>query len=442
MNAVIIAVLVMLVLSLLRVNVVFALLIGALAGGLSGGLSFTDTLTSYTDGLGAGATIALSYAMLGGFAVAISRTGIPELLVAGVLKLVNKEGEATRENLAKALIIFALFAMAIFSQNLIPIHIAFIPLLVPPILHILNELRIDRRLIASVLTFGLTAPYILLPYGFGLIFHEILATQMELAGMPIDMADIPKAMALPVAGLFLGLVVAVFISYRKPRDYRTVEAATTIEETPKRTASVKDIIVTVIALIAALFAQIQSDSMIIGALAGILILYVFGAMKWKEADDVLTAGMRMMAFIGFVMISANGFASVIQATGAIDSLVENAASIFGDNKGLAALAMLIVGLFVTMGIGSSFSTIPIIAAIFVPLSVEFGFSTLAIIALIGTAGALGDAGSPASDSTLGPTAGLNVDGQHNHIWDTVVPTFIHYNIPLVLFGWIAVMFLG
>lgn len=442
MNAVIIAVLVMLILSLLRVNVVFALLIGALAGGLSGGLSFTETLTSYTDGLGAGATIALSYAMLGGFAVAISRTGIPELLVAGVLKLVNKDGEATRENLAKALIIFALFAMAIFSQNLIPIHIAFIPLLVPPILHILNELRIDRRLIASVLTFGLTAPYILLPYGFGLIFHEILATQMELAGMPIDMADIPKAMALPVAGLFLGLIIAVFVSYRKPRDYRAVEAATIIEETPKRTASVKDIIVTVIALIAALFAQIQSDSMIIGALAGILILYVFGAMKWKEADDVLTAGMRMMAFIGFVMISANGFASVIQATGAIDTLVENAANIFGDNKGLAALAMLIVGLFVTMGIGSSFSTIPIIAAIFVPLSVEFGFSTLAIIALIGTAGALGDAGSPASDSTLGPTAGLNVDGQHNHIWDTVVPTFIHYNIPLVLFGWIAVMFLS
>src|SRR5690606_5452256 len=101
-----------------------------------------------------------------------------------------------------------------------------------------------------------------------------------------DMADIPKAMALPVAGLFLGLVIAVFVSYRKPRDYRMVEAATTIEETPKRTASVKDIIVTVIALIAALFAQIQSDSMIIGALAGILILYIFGAMKWKEADDV------------------------------------------------------------------------------------------------------------------------------------------------------------
>lgn len=440
MNAVVIAVIIMLVLSLLRVNVVFALLIGALAGGLAGNLSFAETITAYTGGLGNGATIALSYAMLGGFAVAISRTGIPELLVAVVLKLVNKEGEATRENLAKSLIVFALLVMAIFSQNLIPIHIAFIPLLVPPILHILNELRIDRRLIATVLTFGLTAPYILLPYGFGLIFHEIVATQMELAGLPIDMADIPKAMAIPVAGMAIGLAVAVFISYRKPRTYQT--KINTIEETQTKIASKKDIVVTILALGAALYGQIETESMIIGALAGIIVLYVFGAMKWRDADDVLTAGMRMMAFIGFVMISANGFASVIQATGAIEPLVASASDLFNGNKGAAALAMLIIGLVVTMGIGSSFATIPIIAAIFVPLSMEFGFSALAIIALIGTAGALGDAGSPASDSTLGPTAGLNVDGQHNHIWDTCVPTFIHYNIPLVVFGWIAIMVLA
>ena len=440
MNAVVIAVILMLVLSLLRVNVVFALLIGALAGGLAGNLSFAETITAYTSGLGNGATIALSYAMLGGFAVAISRTGIPEMLVAGVLKLVNKEGEATRGNLAKALIVFALLVMAIFSQNLIPIHIAFIPLLVPPILHILNELRIDRRLIATVLTFGLTAPYILLPYGFGLIFHEIVAKQMELAGLPIDMADIPKAMAIPVAGMVLGLIVAVFIAYRKPRDYHT--ELNTIEETQMKKASTKDIVVTILALAAALYGQIETESMIIGALAGILVLYIFGAMKWRDADDVLTAGMRMMAFIGFVMISANGFAAVIQATGAIEPLVASASDLFNGNKGAAALAMLIIGLVVTMGIGSSFATIPIIAAIFVPLSMEFGFSTIAIIALIGTAGALGDAGSPASDSTLGPTAGLNVDGQHNHIWDTCVPTFIHYNIPLVVFGWIAIMLLA
>lgn len=438
MNAVIIAVVVMLVLSLLRVNVVLSLLVGAIAGGLIGGLSLSDTITAFTDGLGGGASIALSYALLGGFAVAISRTGIPELLVATILKLIKKDGEKDRTALAKTFIILSLLLMAILSQNLIPIHIAFIPLLIPPILHVMNLLKIDRRLIATVLTFGLTAPYILLPYGFGFIFHEIIANQMEAAGLAIDMKDIPYAMLIPTAGLIVGLLIAIFFSYRKPREY---EHDMNVNETLVVNVNKKDVVFTIIALVAALVAQIITESMIIGALAGIATLYISGALKVKEADEVLIEGMRMMAFIGFVMIAANGFASVIQTTGDIESLVGSVSSILEGNKSLAAMLMLLIGLIVTMGIGSSFATIPIIAAIFVPLAVEFDFSVLAIIALIGTAGALGDAGSPASDSTLGPTAGLNVDGQHNHIWDTCVPTFIHYNIPLLVFGWIAVMVL-
>lgn len=66
---------------------------------------------------------------------------------------------------------------------------------------------------------------------------------------------------------------------------------------------------------------------------------------------------------------------------------------------------------------------------------------MATIAIIGVSGALGDAGSPASDSTMGPTSGLNMDGQHDHIWDSVVPTFLHYNLPLLGFGWAAAMIL-
>src|SRR5690554_7244807 len=99
------------------------------------------------------------------------------------------------------------------------------------------------------------------------------------------------------------------------------------------------------------------------------------------------------------------------------------------NKHLAIFLLLVIDLVLTIGIVSSFSTIPIIAAIYVPLCLQLGLSPLAIVSLVGTAGALGDAGSPASDSTLGPTAGLNIDGQHNHMRDTVVPTFLHYNLP-------------
>lgn len=436
MNAVLIAVLIMLVLSLLRVNVVIALLVGALSGGLIAGLSLTDTLTAITEGLGGGATIALSYALLGGFAVAISRTGLPLWLVD---KLVDSANQNKSGNFGtiKWFLLAAILLMSIASQNIIPIHIAFIPLLIPPLLPLFNKMKIDRRLIASILTFGLTAPYILLPYGFGAIFHDIVATQMEAAGMTIDRSDIPTAMLIPTAGLVVGLIVAVFISYRKARDYKDTAAV----EVERVKVTPMTILFTILALAAALAGQLLTESMIIGALAGIAVLFATRAVRWSESDRVLIEGMQMMAFIGFVMIAANGFASVMTATGDVETLVEGTTSAIGNNQALAALLMLVVGLVVTLGIGSSFATIPIIATLFVPFAMEVGFSPMAIIALIGTAGALGDAGSPASDSTLGPTSGLNADGQHNHIWDTTVPTFIHYNIPLIIFGWIAAMIL-
>ncbi|WP_419393517.1 Na+/H+ antiporter family protein [Cytobacillus praedii] len=437
MNAVIIAVFVMLVLSLLRVNVVLSLIAGALVGGLAGGLSINQTIEVFSNGLGGSAEVALSYALLGGFALAISTTGLPNLLVEWILQKVGKEGESKGKRLSKALIVLSILIMACFSQNLIPIHIAFIPILIPPLLKVMNELKIDRRLIASVLTFGLTAPYILLPAGFGQIFHEILADNMKSSGLTVDMSDIPKAMLIPTAGLAVGLLFAIFISYRKTRNYQQSQ----IGETERTEYSKVGIVFSFIAIIAALLVQIKFDSMIFGALTGILVIYISGAVKWREADQQLTDGMKMMAFIGFVMLSAFGFADVLKETGDVESLVEQSAAVIGGSKSLAALLMLIVGLLVTMGIGSSFSTIPIIATIFVPLALEIGFSPMATIALVGTAAALGDAGSPASDSTLGPTAGLNVDGQHNHIWDTCVPTFLHYNIPLILFGWLAAMIL-
>ncbi|MFL0583442.1 Na+/H+ antiporter family protein [Solibacillus silvestris] len=437
MNAVLIAVGVMLILSLLRINVVLSLTVGAIIGGLAGGLNITETIKAFVDGLGGGATIALSYALLGGFALAFSRTGIPEVLVKAILKIVQNEGDTQKKGAAKALIFLVLLAMAIMSQNLIPVHIAFIPLIVPPMIKIMNMLQIDRRLIACILTFGLVMPYMFIPAGFGLIYQGIIVDQMALAGLDVALGDVPKAMAIVALGMAVGLVSA-FVAYRKPRQYENVELETTNDL--NKEVNKLHIIFAAVALVTSIAVQVMTDSMIVGSIAGIIILYITGTLKVKEADAVLSDGMRMMAFVGFVMISANGFSAVINATGDVETLVSGAMDIFNGNVSIAVLTMLIVGLIVTMGIGSSFATIPIIAAIFVPIAMELGLSELAIICLIGTAGVLGDAGSPASDSTLGPTAGLNVDGQHNHIWDTCVPTFLFYNIPQIIFGWIAVVF--
>ena len=71
MNAVIIAIIVMLFLAVIRVHVVISLLIGALVGGLLGDLSLKETLNTFNDGIRNGAAVALSYALLGAFDVAI-----------------------------------------------------------------------------------------------------------------------------------------------------------------------------------------------------------------------------------------------------------------------------------------------------------------------------------------------------------------------------------
>ncbi|ARR49755.1 Na+/H+ antiporter family protein [Photobacterium damselae subsp. damselae] len=440
MNPVVIAVCVMLVLALLRVNVVVALTFSAIVGGLIGGLSLTDAVTAFQNGLGGGATTALSYAMLGTFAVAISHSGITDVLAQKVIKRISGHENAAAATGVKYSVLTILLLLAISSQNAIPVHIAFIPIVIPPLLHIFAKLKLDRRLIACVLTFGLVTPYMVLPIGFGGIFlNNILLKNLHDNGLDVAANQVPIAMLLPAMGMVIGLLIAVFFSYRKPREYS--EAKILANEPEHKTINMKHVYVAIAAILAALGAQIYSSSMIIGGLVGFMVFTVTGVIKYKETHDVFTKGVHMMAMIGFIMIAAAGFASVMKATGGVESLVNSLEAIIGNNKPLASLLMLVVGLLVTMGIGSSFSTIPILATIYVPLCLSFGFSPMATIAIVGTAAALGDAGSPASDSTLGPTSGLNADGQHEHIWETVVPTFIHYNLPLIAAGWIASMIL-
>lgn len=441
MNPVVISVCVMLVLALMRVNVVVALTFSAIVGGLVAGMSLNDTVAAFESGLGGGATIALSYAMLGTFAVAISKSGVTDLLAQSVIKRIHGRHSAAASTGMKYVVIVALLLMAMSSQNIIPVHIAFIPILIPPLLSVFARLGIDRRMIACVLTFGLITPYMVLPVGFGGIFlNNILLKNLRDNGLEsVTASQVPMAMLLPGLGMVFGLLVAVFFSYRKPRVYKETELTVVNESTTA--INKKHILVAGLGILAALAVQLTTGSMIIGALAGFMLFTFGGVIAWKETHDVFTKGVHMMAMIGFIMISAAGFAAVMKQTGGVETLVTSLSTSIGDNKPLAALLMLVVGLLVTMGIGSSFSTIPIIATIYVPLCLAFGFSPMATIALVGTAAALGDAGSPASDSTLGPTSGLNADGQHEHIWETVVPTFIHYNLPLIAFGWLAAMVL-
>lgn len=429
-NPVIVAVVILCALCLMKMNILLAMIISLFAGGLVGGLGIGGTMSSLLSGLGSNGETALAYILLGTFATAMATTGIVDILGQKMTQFIGEK---------KMVFLWVLAFIACLSQNAIPVHIAFIPILIPPLLILMNKLKIDRRATACSLAFGLKAPYITLPVGFGLIFHGIVAKNMTTNGMPVDVKEVWKANWILGLSMFIGLCIALFITYRKPRDYKDIQIIE--HEVTEELKFERRHWFTLAAIIIMVVLQIQFGSLPIAALGGLLILIVTGTIKWNQIDAQFDGGIKLMGFIAFVMLVAGGFAQVLKDTGAVDELVKGSIGLMGGNKLIAATMITLIGLLVTMGIGTSFGTIPVLAVLYVPLCQQMGFSTPATILLISAAAALGDAGSPASDTTLGPTSGLNADGQHDHIWDTCVPTFLHYNIPLMIAAIIGSQFM-
>jgi len=426
-NPIVIAVILLCILCLCRINVLLALIISAVAGGMAGHIGLSEVMDIFIHGMGDNSETALSYILLGAFAASMTHTGLAPILATKISNAIQSK---------KFLLIFILTGIAILSQNLIPVHIAFIPILIPPLLTIMNKLKIDRRSVACALAFGLKAPYIVIPAGFGLIFQGLIADNMLQNGVEIAKNQIWKSVWVLGLGMFIGFLVAVFISYVKPREYKNVEVETKQITDLKLN---KNHYITLCAAILTLVVQLWTGSLPLGALVGLSVIFGFKAIDHDKMDKLINEGVGLMGYVAFVMLVAAGFAAVMKSTGAIDSLVNSVTPLMMSSKVLATLLMLVIGLFITIGIGTSFGTIPILAVLYVPIFIKLGFSIPSMIIVLSAAAALGDAGSPASDTTLGPTAGLNADGQHNHIWDTCVPTFLHYNIALIITALVGVL---
>ncbi|GAA7401878.1 Na+/H+ antiporter family protein [Helicobacter pylori] len=428
-NPAFVAIICMCVLSLLRLNVMLSMISATLIAGLMGGLGITESFNAMIDGMKGNLNIALSYILLGALAVAIAKSNLIKVALSKLIGLMNYK---------RSTFCFLIAFIACFSQNLVPVHIAFIPILIPPLLHLMNRLELDRRAVACALTFGLQAPYLVLPVGFGLIFQTTILEQLKANGVSTTIAQITGVMWIAGLAMVVGLLVAVLMLYKKPRRYK--EKSFNIENYASLKLNYHDYL-TFIGVIVAFVIQLATDSMPLAAFLALAIILLGRGIKFKETDSLMDDSVKMMAFIAFVMLVASGFGEVLQKVHAIEGLV-NAITSVVQGKLLGAFLMLVVGLFITMGIGTSFGTIPIIAVFYVPLCAKLGFSVESTILLIGIAAALGDAGSPASDSTMGPTCGLNADNQHNHIYDTCVPTFLVYNLPLIVFGVVGALLLG
>ena len=452
LNPVVVSVTVMTVLCLLKFNIVIAIILSAILAGVIAGMPMSAIMAAFIGGrdatgpltgMASKTLVVLSYLLLGALAYGISGTGLASKFAKILERAFGKTGKW---------FVLILAGVACLSQNVIPIHIAFIPILIPPMIHLFNKMQIDRRGVACALVFGLKAPYMLIPAGFGLIFHGIVTTNMnadaravEIWGREIGIYEMVVPAILPTIGMVIGLLLAVFLTYRKARVYedRPLVGMPNVDTVDNEGFKLKHW-GALIGAVTAFALQIYFRAMWalpLGAALGVLIMVATGAIKYKDFDQNIKGGIGLMGFIAFIMLSAGGFGGVMRATGGVPLLVDWALGIAGDNRLGAVIAMQLVGLFITMGIGTSFGTIPIIALIFVPFMAEMGFSMAATAALIISAGVTGDAGTPASDSTLGPSAGLCIDGQHDHVWETCVPSFIHFNFPIMIMGTIAAMIL-
>src|SRR5699024_4257686 len=98
-----------------------------------------------------------------------------------------------------------------------------------------------------------------------------------------------------------------------------------------------------IGAVGAFAVQVFTESLPLGALVGLIIMFIFGSFKFSEMDEMMNGGINLMGFIAFIMLVASGFGAVIRETGGVEELVTAAAGMIGDNQIVGAFVMLLIG---------------------------------------------------------------------------------------------------
>lgn len=431
-NPVFASVVIMLVLCVLHVNVYLAIIIAAVICGLMGGAPLTEIISLFASGISSHGENAIIFIILAAIASAIVASGMSDAMAPRVSKILGQR---------PWLLLVGLIIIAALCETVITFGATFVFIIIPPLLTVFNRYSVDRRKVATAIMCGLQIGYVCIPIGYGAVFQDMVAGVMSDCGIEITYLEV----AVTTWPIFLAMVVAavvVAVIYRKPRTYTPVPGITAPAETDgaqtdelppwefKHTMGI-------VAAFATPVVQLITGSIVLGGLTALALILIFRVASIKSLDEHIYKGMKDVAAVVFVMAAGTGYANVSNAYGDVNGLVNSIVNMLGSSKLVGAFAMLVLGLIVTLGIGTSWGTVPIVGIIMVPMGLQMGFSVPAISMLICAAAVLGDAGSPASDQALLPIATLNLDGQHDHIWDTCVPSFICCNVPIIVLGTIC-----
>ncbi len=426
LNPMMIATVVMVVLCLLKIDVFFSIVASVFVCIFLAGANVTEGFTLFIEGMGSNAEIIYGLLVMGMIAVVMQEIKIGDVLVPRIAKLIGNK---------VWLIPVVLTIMGILSETVILVYVTFVPIFIPPFLELFNQYKVDRRMLTTVINAGLQIGYVCIPIGIGAVYMGIVQGALADNGLEVEFSEIFPASIPILISLIIGVIIAIIV-YRKPREYENtgVEVAQIASEPAKM--ETKHWLTLCGTLLMVVVITI-SGYIPLAATAGLAFLVLTGVIKVTKITDYFNENTKTMAYGCFVLMAASGFGNVTRNVGELDTLIAALTEVLGGNKLIAAFFMLIVGLAVTMGIGTSFGTVPIVATILVPLSMNLGMSPAVVIMLVSAAGALGDSGSPASENSLVPTSVFNYDGQHNHVYDTCVPAFCCINIPIVIICTIA-----
>lgn len=436
-NPMILSTTILVVLCLLKVNVFLSIIVSALCCSLLGGASLVEGIEVFYSNMGNDNRMVLFLLLLGVLAATMQYNDVGEVLAPRVARLVGKR---------VWLFPVVLLLFGVVVETFVLIGVSFLLIIVPPLLRLLTDYKVDRRLLVIATCCGLQMGYCCVPVGYGAGFMGIVQGALADNGLEVTIDQIWRANLVIGIAMLVALGLAM-VKFRKPREYKTVEGEDKLAEAAANAAA-KELppiefrhIACLISALAVVVIQVTTKSMPLAALVMIAMLVLTGAIKVKDFDTVFMKGIMTSVYVCLVLMAAVAFAATAKTYGQLDSLIAAAGTLIGGNRLFGAFLMLILGLFITMGIGSSFSTVPIVATVLVPLGTSLNMSPALIIVLVSAAGALGDSGAPSSNQALIPTAAFNIDGQHDHIKDSCIPSFLFINIPLIIVCTLAALFL-
>ena len=162
--------------------------------------------------------------------------------------------------------------------------------MIPPLLALFNQLKVDRRGAACTLAFGLKAPYITIPFGFGLQFMTIIRDNLNENGMNVTINDVTAANWPLGIAMLIGLLISVFVLYRKPREYKMVEADTSAADAVSEKLEYRHY-VTMAAMVVVVIVQVIAQDLALSAFRR--------ALREEQPDAVICT--HVSNVFGFVL---------------------------------------------------------------------------------------------------------------------------------------------